>query len=254
MTKVIFDSVGVTAALISRVHRTGIAMLMTVDKAHNKSKKVDPKIIEDLETDFLLANLELEYMLKFQLARENKDGWTLFVNSVSKLSYGERIIFGGVVRSIKLTANKILSDDSNPLESQLFESPPYIRPYFSIKFAGSPMPTNTDPGFTADLNVPTDIDPGFGAPSNFPGDIDPGIVAPDSLVINQSLWKNVLDDTEKLIKSDKSIGSNIADAAALATGAAAAAASGYPVAAVTGAFAAGWHIGEAINDYMGWHN
>lgn len=205
MKKATFDPKGVTSTLFNRVHRTGITMMKAVNQAQNKSASIDPKVIDDLETDFLLANVELENMLKSQLAQKNDESWKLFVDSVSKLGSAEKPIFRGVVQSVKKTAENILSNNPNPFATPPFELPPYILPYF---------PT-----------VPTGMDPDF--------------------------WKTIFNDAEKLEASAKDVATNLVDAAALATGAAAAISSA-PAAAVVGAFAAGWHVGEAINDYMGW--
>lgn len=70
--------------------------------------------------------------------------------------------------------------------------------------------------------------------------------------VDPELWKLVFEDTQRLDASVRDVATNLVDAAALATGAAAAAASA-PAAAVVGAFAAGWHVGQAVNDYMGWN-
>lgn len=214
MKKTTFDPKGVTATLINRVHRTGITMMTTINKAQNKSESVNPKVLEDLETDYLLANVELENMLKLQLAQKNNESWKLFVDSVNKLSSGEKPIFRGVVRSVKQTAENILSNNPNPFATQSFELPPYITPY---------VPT-----------APAGIDPSF--------------------------WKKVFDDAEKLEASAKDVAGDLvsaaqsaASAAAAAVGAAATGSAVVAVAAVVGSFAAGYHVGEAINEYMGWN-
>jgi hypothetical protein len=141
MKKATFDPKGVTATLINRVHRTGITMMTTINKVQNKSESVNPKVIEDLETDYLLANVELENMLKSQLAQKNKDGWELFVDSVNKLGGGEKPIFRGVVQNVKQTAENILAGSANPFTTQPFELPPYILPYFPT------APAGIDPNF-----------------------------------------------------------------------------------------------------------
>jgi hypothetical protein len=141
MKKATFDPKGVTATLINRVYRTGITMMSTIDKAQNKSESVNPKVIEDLETDYLLANVELENMLKSQLAQKKDENWKLFVDSVNNLSRGEKLIFRGVVRSIKQTAENILSDNPNPFANPFFELPPYITPYVPT------APVGIDPNF-----------------------------------------------------------------------------------------------------------
>lgn len=210
MKKATFDPKGVTATLINRVHRTGITMLSTINQAQNKSGSVNPKVLDDLETDYLLANVELENMLKSQLAQKNSESWKLFVDSVNNLSSGEKPIFRGVVRNVKQTAENILAGNPNPFATPPFELPPYILPY---------APT-----------APAGIDPEF--------------------------WKRIFADAEKLEASAKDVATNLVDAAALATGAAAAAtgaAAAVTGAAVVGAFAAGWHVGQAVNDYMGWN-
>lgn len=141
MKKATFDPKGVTATLINRVHRTGITMMSAIDKAQNKSESVNPKVVEDLETDYLLANFELENMLKSQLAQKSNESWKLFVDSVSKLGNAEKPIFRGVVRSVKQTAENILTGSDNPFSTQAFELPPYILPYFPT------APVGMDPDF-----------------------------------------------------------------------------------------------------------
>ena len=141
MKKAIFNPKGVTATLINRVHRTGITMMTIINKVHNKSENVNPKVVDDMETDYLLANVELENMLKSQLAQKNDESWKLFVDSVNKLDSAEKPIFRGVVRSVKQTAENILSDNPNPFATPSFELPPYITPYMPT------APVNIDPNF-----------------------------------------------------------------------------------------------------------
>lgn len=141
MKKATFDPKGVTSTLINRVHRTGLTMMKAVNQAQNKSASIDPKVIDDLETDFLLANVELENMLKSQLAQKNDESWKLFVDSVGKLDSAEKRIFRGITRSVKLTAENILSSNPNPFATHPFELPPYILPYFPT------VPAGMDPDF-----------------------------------------------------------------------------------------------------------
>lgn len=141
MKKATFNPKGVTGTLINRVRRTGITMMEAVNKTQNKSESVSPKVIEGLETDFLLANVELENMLKSQLAQKNNESWKFFVDSVSKLGSAEKPIFRGVVQSVKKTAENILSDKPNPFANRFFELPPYITPYVPT------APAGIDPNF-----------------------------------------------------------------------------------------------------------
>lgn len=129
MKKATFNPKGVTATLINRVYRTGMTMMSTINKAQKKSASFNPKVVDDLETDFLLANIELVNMLMSQLAQKKDESWKLFVDSVSKLGNAQKPIFRGVVRNIKQIAENILSNKPNPFDNHFFNLPPYITPY-----------------------------------------------------------------------------------------------------------------------------
>lgn len=205
MNKATFDPKGVTSALINRVHSSGMSMMSAVaDNASHRSS--DATAVEQKQTDFLLANIELENMLKSQLAKNDDSGWKLFVDTVSNLRSEEKPLYRGVAHSVGKSAENVLTGRIDPFSPEIFDLPPYILPY---------VPT-----------APTGIDPDF--------------------------WKRVFEDSQRLDASARDVATNLVDAAALATGAAAAAASA-PAAAVVGAFAAGWHVGQAVNDYMGWN-
>jgi hypothetical protein len=145
MKKVTFDPIGVTATLINRVHRTGITMMSAIDKAQNKSESIAPEIIEDMETDYLLANLELENVLKSQLAQNDGESWKLFVDSVTQLDDAQKPLFRGVVRSVKQTAQNILSKTENPFDTQDFDLPVYMSPCCPT------APVNMDPAFWTNI-------------------------------------------------------------------------------------------------------
>lgn len=212
MKKATFDPKGVTATLINRVYRTGIGLIITINKVQNKSVSIDHSVIEDMETDYLLANIELESMLKSQLAQKNDGSWGLFVDSVNKLSSAEKQIFMGVVRSVKQTAENILSDNPNPFATSSFELPPYILPYF---------PT-----------VPVGIDPNFW-----------------NKVIDDAETLEV--SREGFVQGVGEIAGAIAAAGQIAAGTVAAPFAAT-IAAGCAAFHGGVQIGNAINTYFGW--
>jgi hypothetical protein len=212
MEKAIFDPMGVVATLINRVHRTGVIMMIQVDKAQNRAEKISPHVVDDLETDYLLANIELENMLKSQLAQKNDQGWKLFVDSVSKLNNREKPIFKGVAHNVKLTADNILAGSANPFTTVPFDLPSYILPYAPTG------PANVDPDFwkliIADAEKLEPVNKGIGV----------GITA-----------------VAGAIAAGAEIAAGTVTAPITAT-----------VAAVGGAFYGGVEIGNAINHYMGW--
>ena len=245
MAKATIEPNGLVTTLFNRVYRTGITMMTTIDKAQKKSKSVNPKVIEDLETNYLLATVDLEYILESQLAHKYEEGWKLFVDSMNKLSSGEKLIFMGVVRNVKQTAENILSGSANPSTKPSKMLPNY-NPALFPQITPGPLPWsywNTDElkTFLGDLEK---METSAGN-------------AGTNLVDAAALVTAATAVPVAAVASDKDVGTNIIDAAALATGAvatAAATATTVAVAAVAGSFAAGWHIGQAINEHMGWHN
>lgn len=197
-----FNPKGVVATLTNRVYRNGVAMMVNVDKAENKGESIDPKVIEDLETDYLLSCLELENILTSQLAQKNKEPWSFFAETYGKLKDEEKPLFRGVIGDVKKVASNVLTGLDNPFELP-FGLPPYIQP----------------------ITPPVYFD--------------------------KDLWQGVFNEAETMEATGKDIVGHLVDAAALVTGACAAAASA-PVAAGAAAFAGGYHIGQAINEYMGW--
>ncbi|NQE53076.1 hypothetical protein C5S29_05745 [ANME-1 cluster archaeon GoMg3.2] len=125
--KVEFNSEGVTATLTNRVYRNGITMMVNVDKAENKGESIDPKLIEDLETDYLLSCLELENVLTSQLAQKKKDSWASFGETYGKLKDEEKPLFRGIIGNIKKVASNVLTGRDSPFEPP-FGLPPYVQP------------------------------------------------------------------------------------------------------------------------------
>ncbi len=83
------------------------------------------------------------------------------------------------------------------------------------------------------------------------------ITPPD--YFDKDMWQEIFNETEKMEVAGKDIVGNLADGAACVGGAivavaggAATVATGTVVAAGAAAFAGGYHIGQAVNEYMGW--
>lgn len=209
MVKPSFDTSGVTATLINRVYRTGAAMMSVVDKNQKKSGAVDPKLIQDLEADYLLASIELESLLKTQLAKKNTSGWKVFVEAVEKRSSAEKLLYRGVVQNIQNAASNILAGVGNPFATQPFELPPYVIPYVPLPPAGM------DPEFWKQIMKDAER---INSPS-------------------KDVLENVLDGAT-LVVAAVAVAAAAPEVGVLAV-----------VAAGLGAFTGGVHLGNAINDY-----
>lgn len=111
-----FNPKGVTATLINRVYRTGIAMMVNIDNAKNKGESVDPKVMEDQETDFILSCHELDSMLVSTTCKGSLDPWNVFSETYNKLKDEEKLLFRGVVRDMKEASSNVLSNVAKPFE------------------------------------------------------------------------------------------------------------------------------------------
>lgn len=121
-----FNPKGIAQTLTNRVYRNGVEMMVNVDKVENKGESIDPKVIEDLETDYLLSCLELENTLTSQLAEKNKEPWSFFAETYGGLKDEEKPLFRGVIGDVKKVASNVLTGLENPFEP--WAQVPYIQP------------------------------------------------------------------------------------------------------------------------------